>query len=142
MKLVQDVMTTRVATVEMDDTLKTVKQRFDSTGFHHFPVVEKGRLFGLISEHDLLTAISPNIGTVAETPRDLATLNKRAHQIMTRSLITVNDNADIYEAVNILVYHDVSIIPVVDGDRLMGIISWRDLLKALIEDLDLKKPQQ
>jgi acetoin utilization protein AcuB len=122
----------------MDDSLKTVKDLFDNTGFHHFPVIENGRLMGLISEHDLLTAISPNIGLPSETPKDLATLNKRAHQIMTRALITARPDTDIYEAVNILVYHDVSIIPVVDGDRLMGIISWRDLLKALIKDLHIK----
>lgn len=139
MQRVAEVMTTSVTTVEMDDTLKTVKELFDNTGFHHFPVVEDGHLFGLISDHDLLMAISPSIGTAAETARDLVTLRKRAHQIMTRALITVRPDADIYEAVNILVYHDVSIIPVVEDGRLMGIISWRDLLKALIEVLNMEK---
>jgi acetoin utilization protein AcuB len=138
MMQVNQAMTTKVVSIGMDDSLKTVKELFDNTGFHHFPVIEDGHLMGLISEHDLLTAISPNIGLPSETPRDLATLNKRAHQIMTRALITARSDADIYEAVNILVYHDVSIIPVVDNGQLVGIISWRDLLRALIKDLDIK----
>jgi len=40
-------------------------------------VIESGKLIGVVSDRDLLKAISPNIGTMSETYRDEATLNKR-----------------------------------------------------------------
>ena len=72
-------MTKKVVTVEMDDSLRLVKEIFDNVSFHHLLVVDGGKLYGVISDRDLLKNLSPNIGTVAETSRDLAALNKKAH---------------------------------------------------------------
>ncbi len=86
---IEKIMSKTVVTVEMDDSLKVVKDIFDNTNFHHLLVVESGKLFGVISDRDLLKSLSPDIGTVAETSKDTATLNKRAHQIMTRKPVTL-----------------------------------------------------
>ncbi|HID82575.1 MAG TPA: CBS domain-containing protein [Chromatiales bacterium] len=129
---VEKIMSKTVVTVEMDDSLKVVKDIFDNTRFHHLLVVESGKLFGVISDRDLLKSLSPNIGTVTETPKDAATLNKRAHQIMTREPVTLSPNAEIYDAIDIFNNRDISCIPVVDdGRKPIGILSWRDILKAL-----------
>ena len=61
---VEEIMSRRVVTVELDDTLETVKDIFDHVRFHHLLVVEHGKLFGLLSDRDLLKALSPNIGTL------------------------------------------------------------------------------
>jgi len=55
----------------------------------YFKIVEEGRLHGVVSDRDLLRAISPFIGSVVETNRDLGTLNKRVHQIATRKPVTL-----------------------------------------------------
>jgi len=124
-------MSTRIVTVEMNDSLRMVKGMSDNTCFHHLLVVESGILFGVISDRDLLKALSPNIGTASETNRDAASLNKRVHQIMTRKPITLEQNAGIFEAIGLFANHNISCIPVVDdGCKLIGIISWRDILKA------------
>jgi len=129
---VKSIMSTRVVTVEMDDSLAMVKHIFDNVSFHHLLVVEKGVLFGVISDRDLLKAISPNVGTESETLRDRATINKRAHQILTRQPITLLANAGIYDAIEIFNAHNISCIPIVDDeDKPVGIISWRDILKAI-----------
>lgn len=67
----------------------TVQQLFKEHRFHHLLVVDDRTLVGIISDRDLLKAISPNIGTMSETDRDRATLNKRAHQVMTSDPISV-----------------------------------------------------
>ena len=116
----------------MDDSLMIVKEIFDNVSFHHLLVVESGKLFGVISDRDLLKALSPKIGTAAETPRDLATLNKKAHQILSRKPVTLSPDATIYEAIEIFNSHNISCIPVVDEDsKPMGIISWRDIFRAI-----------
>ncbi|MCG8549744.1 MAG: CBS domain-containing protein [Desulfobacterales bacterium] len=119
-------------TVEPDDTLRVVKEIFDHTRFHHLLVMEKGKLFGVISDRDLLKAISPNIGTRAETVHDKATLNKKVHQVMTRKPVTLKADADIFDAVTLFNVHTISCIPVVnDAFKPVGIITWRDILNVL-----------
>lgn len=116
----------------MDDSLEVVKEIFDNAHYHHILVVESGKLFGVISDRDLLKALSPNIGTIAETSKDALILNKKAHQIMTRKPVTLAPNAGIYDAVKIFNNNNISCIPVVDDEhKLAGLISWRDILKVL-----------
>jgi acetoin utilization protein AcuB len=126
------IMSTRLVTVELDDTLEVVKQIFDSARFHHLLVVDAGKkLLGVISDRDLLRALSPYVGTASENARDTATLRKRVHQIMTRKPITLSPEAPIADAVGLFLTNRVSCIPIVDpAFRAVGIVSWRDVLKA------------
>src|SRR5271166_4951628 len=128
----RSIMTARVVTVEVDDTLEVVKQIFDAMKFHHLLVVEKGKkLCGVISDRDLLRALSPYVGTASENARDTATLHKRVHQIMTRQPVTLHAESEIPEAIRLFLEHRVSCIPIVDQDfRPVGIVSWRDVLRT------------
>ena len=127
---VQDVMSHNVICVEMDARLPDVKRMMEEQGFHHLPVVENDKLVGIISDRDLLRLISPFIDTAAEHARDLDTLNRAAHQIMTRQPITVSVETDIQEAVNWMLKVDISCVPVVDAEQhVLGIVTWRDLVK-------------
>lgn len=128
---VEKIMSKSVAIVEMDDSLRTVKEIFDNTCFHHLFVVESDKLFGVISDRYLLKALSPNIGTKFETYKDAAVLNKKVHQIMTRKSVSLMPGAEVYDAVGISNKNNISCIPVVDGEnKPIGIIGWRDILKA------------
>ena len=128
-----DIMTARVVTVDMDDRLERVKEIFDTKGFHHLLVTDESlKLVGFVSDRDLLRALSPYVGSAAETTRDLATLNKRVHQIMTRHPLTLRPQSGVAEAVNLLLANRISCIPIVDDEfKPVGIVSWRDLLRTL-----------
>ena len=129
---VKQIMSTRVVTVELDDKLSVVKEIFESLKFHHLLAVEKNEILGIVSDRDLLKALSPNIGTSTESYKDSATLNKRVHQIMTRRPIVLHEDATIDDAINLFNTHSISCIPIVDRDnRPIGIVSWRDILKNL-----------
>lgn len=130
---VQEIMTKTIVTVELDDKLALVKEIFDSWKFHHLLVIENQELWGVVSDRDLLKALSPNLGMKSETYQDAATLNKRVHQIMTRKPITLYPEAPIREAVSAFVTQGISCIPIVDHEnRPVGIVTWRDILKALL----------
>ena len=125
-------MTKPVVTVTLDDTLRLVKHTFDNAKFHHLLVVEEGKLYGVISDRDLLKSISPFIGTVQETVHDKFTLNKKAHQIMTRKPITLTPSADVYEAISLFNQYSISCIPIVNEKGApVGIVSWRDILRTI-----------
>jgi acetoin utilization protein AcuB len=133
---VGSIMTTRVVSVEMDDRLDVVKKIFDTLKFHHLLVLDdRGALKGVVSDRDLLKALSPYVGSVAENARDIATLNKRVHQIMSRNLITLQPRASISEAVQLFLDHRISCIPITDvALKPVGILSWRDVLKTLLAE--------
>jgi acetoin utilization protein AcuB len=134
---VESIMTKRVVTVGFDDTLETVQQIFQQAGFHHLLVVEDGQLQGVVSDRDLLRALSPFIDSVVETQRDVGTLSKRVHQIMSRKPVTLRADADVNEAIRLFLAHPISCIPIVDNAfSAVGIVSWRDILKACAGVLD------
>ncbi|MFA6229402.1 MAG: CBS domain-containing protein [Rhodanobacter sp.] len=129
---VQSIMSTRLVTIEMDDKLKVVREIFDAMNFHHLLVVDEGQLVGVVSDRDLLRALSPFLGSVVEAERDVATLNRRVHQIMTRHPITLGPQATLADATALFLTHNISCIPIVDAEfRPVGIISWRDVLRSL-----------
>ncbi len=129
-----DIMTVRIVSVEMDDRLEAVKEIFDTMHFHHLLVLdEHKKLCGVISDRDLFRALSPYVGSAAETARDLATLNKRVHQIMNKAPITLRPHSTIVDGAKLLLANRISCIPVVDDDfKPVGIVSWRDLIKSMV----------
>ena len=130
-----DIMTTRVVTLEMDDTLEVVKEIFENTRFHHLPVVEGKKLRGIISDRDFAKHISPFISTLSERTQDVNTLKKKAHQIMSRSLITASKDTSIKDATQILLKTNVSCLPVTSEEGVLeGIVTMRDLLRALLKN--------
>jgi acetoin utilization protein AcuB len=133
MKTLDTLMSRRIVTVSLDDRLHVVKQIFDSMKFHHLLVVEDdGTLYGVVSDRDLLRALSPFIGSTVESARDLATLDKPVHQVMSRKPVTLTPQATVDDAIRVFLAHPVSCIPIVDAQfRPVGIVSWRDLLKDL-----------
>jgi acetoin utilization protein AcuB len=128
-----DIMSTRVVTVGPDQDLLAIRKLFDSHRFHHVLVVEQGCLVGVISDRDVLRAASPFVDTLAERPQDVATLRRKAHQIMSRNLVVAHRNDSVKDAAASMLAHAVSCLPVVTHDgRIEGIVSWKDLLRSLL----------
>ncbi len=127
---ISSIMTRGVVTVDMDDTLQTIREILNSFEFHHIPVVDGQKIIGIISDRDLLSELSPFLDTPSQKQRDFAILKRKAHQIMSRIIITVNATTSIEKASNLLLENDISCLPVVSSqDNVEGIITWKDILK-------------
>lgn len=134
------IMQSRVVTVDMDSSLWEVKMIFDNTKFHHLLVTENDLLAGIISDRDYLKAASPNLGSDTASSKDLATLNKRAHLIMSRKLHTLTSDHSIVDAIALFNHQSISCIPIINADRkIEGIISWRDIMKVMYNKLNTGK---
>ncbi|MEW9799226.1 CBS domain-containing protein [Alteromonas sp. CYL-A6] len=134
------IMTTRVVTVQLDDSLHTIRAIFEKTKFHHLIVLENDEVMGVISDRDVLKATSPFIDTLSERYRDRMTLEKKAHQIMTREVLSLKPEDTIVSAIKLFNRHAVSCIPVVDTqNHLKGIVSWRDIMHYVENMVDRKK---
>lgn len=137
MKL-SSIMTKRVVTVEMDDSLRTINEIFDNVRFHHLLVVEDNELRGIISDRDILRALSPFQNTLSEQNRDVAILSRRAHQIMSRNPITITKEANTEDAVRLMLQENISCLPVISSDgQIEGVVTWKDLLNAYSQQADV-----
>jgi len=130
---VAEAMTARVVTVEMDDRIPAIQEILSQTGNHHLLVVEEGILRGVISDRDILRVLSPYLYTKSESARDTETAQRRAHQVMTRCPITISPEVSVKEALALMLTHDVSCLPVLNGEKIEGIFTIHDGVRSLIK---------
>ena len=102
-------------------------------GRRHLLVIEEERLVGILSDKDLYKALSPFLGSGSENQRDRDTLQRRVHQVMTREPITISPQGSITEASELLLTHAISCLPVLENGQVVGIVTWRDLLRSCYE---------
>lgn len=126
---VDGIMSRDVVTVAPDATLMEIRTRLEEGEFHHMLVLDEGELVGVISDRDLLQAMSPFLDTYNEERRDVQTLAVPADKIMRTDPITVRPDTDITHAANLLLDNEISSLPVVSGGRLVGIVTTKDLLQ-------------
>jgi acetoin utilization protein AcuB len=131
---VNEIMTAKVITIGMDDTLGQIQKLFGKHKFHHVLIVEDEELIGIISDRDVLKEISPYINTLSEDSRARKTLTKKAHQIMTRNPITVEPDTLVEDAASIMLTKNISCLPVVSSSgKIKGILSLKDILNFYIQ---------
>lgn len=130
----RDIMNHDPVTVEMDTTLDRIRDLFQKANTHHVVVLRGREPVGIISDRDVLRTVSPFVGKLSERPQDLVTLNRLAHQVMSRHLISVTGETTVVEAINLLLEHNISALPVLSPKgNLLGTISWRNILRNIVE---------
>lgn len=135
--VIREVMTSEPTTVDISADLDEVIGIFRELHVRHVPVTEGGRLVGMISDRDLRDcSIPPRIaaelpaGILDDLPRDAAT-------VMNSDVVTVDPEADVADAIDLMLENEVGALPVVDSedDTLVGIVSYVDILRAAREAL-------
>ena len=127
---VADIMTRKLHKVKPDDSIETVKCLMEKGEYHHLLVVEGKKLVGVISDRDLLRAISPFLGTLSEHGRDQAILGRRLHRIMSRNPVVADQETTVKAAAELLLDNGIGCLPVVNADGgPVGIVTWKDILR-------------
>lgn len=126
---VRDIMTPQPKTVEPTNSVGTAFRLMQEGGFHHLPVVEEGRLVGIVHAHDLRR----HMGMVALPERTDVTPEvweavPLAH-VMQPVRVTVTPATPVEEAVRRMEHVGVTGIPVVENGALVGIVTIRDVLR-------------
>ena len=131
---VSEIMSTKVVTISPDDSLQVVRRLFDQHRFHHLIVTEGGKAQGVISHRDLLKHLSPFVGTLSEKSRDTWTLDKRVHQVMSRSIVWADEDTPITEAALLMSANQISSLPILDEKgRPVGIVTTQDVLRWIAD---------
>ncbi len=143
-----DVMTTRVITVTIETSLKDLAVLLYSNHINGAPVVDQeGSLIGIICESDLIRKDKKlHIPTVVavfdavfylERPKKMRDEIRRISatvvgDLYTKEVITVDEKTLINEIATIMTEKKIYTIPVMDGDRIVGIIGKADLIRTLV----------
>ncbi len=130
--LVREVMTPDPLTVQPDDTLRTAQERMSECACRRLPVVdENGRLVGIITDRDVRLALNSPL-VLRERWQDDMLINQTTVEVcMTPDPVVVAPDSPLQDAADMLLQRKISGLPVVDDDRLVGIITVTDLLGAL-----------
>ena len=127
---ISEIMTKPVVTIGLDDAVYEIKEIFSHRKIRHIIVVEEAELFGVVSERDLLRALSPSLESHVYNTRDMAKLNQRIHEIVTRQPISLPINACIFDVIDTFKTKRVGCIPIVDENNTpVGIITRSDIFR-------------
>ncbi|MGI6491186.1 MAG: CBS and ACT domain-containing protein [Pelotomaculum sp.] len=133
MLFVKNYMTRNPVTISRKTSVFDALAIMKKNKIRQLPVVAEGKLEGLVTEKDLLT-VSPSPATslsIFELNGLLARLT--VAEIMVKSPVTVGPDTTIEETALVLRENKFGSVPVVEGDRLVGIITVTDIFDALIE---------
>jgi len=120
---VDDIMTTPPLVVSPDEGVVEVAKKLLEHEYGSALVTENDKLIGIITEHDLLYALSEGEGGIRLKARD----------VMTEDPITVKTKTDIMEAIRVMKDANVRHLPVVDErGRPVGVVAFRDILESLL----------
>ncbi len=131
--LVRDIMRSPAVTVSADTTLEDAYRTMREKGIRHLPVLDEGRLVGVITDRDLRLATSVLV------PNPFSP-GSRVSGVMCSRPLTADPSDPIEDAARVMRERKIGCLPVLDDGRLIGIVTGLDLLDALIRMTGVDKP--
>ena len=117
---IREVMTSEVKACEPSATVVEAAKLMAQEDVGPIPVVEDGRLVGIITDRDIVVkVIAKGDDPSSRTVGDIASLD----------LVTITPDSDVSEALDLMAENQVRRLPVVDGDRLVGIVAQADIAR-------------
>jgi len=136
---VREHMTTSPISVSQGMPILEALNLMKKQKIRHLPVVEKDRLIGLVSERTLLT-VSPSPATTLSVFEINYLMSKMViKEVMIKQPIVISPAASIEEAALLMREHKIGCLPVVEDDRLVGIITQTDVFEAMIKIFGLRR---
>jgi CBS domain-containing protein len=150
--LVRDVMNSKPVTCQNEDTVSKAAREMKRKKISGMPVLDGDRLVGVVSESDVLRLLSgkeegqlwlPSPLEIFEVPfRDLLKWeklhssvedisNKKVSEVMHRDVRTIGPTDSIEEAASIMTRHRINRLPVIENDKLVGIVTRGDIITGL-----------
>jgi len=119
---VSAIMSTKVVTVEASEKVSEALRTMVRHKIGSIIVVEKGQPLGILTERDVTTRIAKG--------QNLRTMSVK--KVMSKPLITIAPSMEIWKAVEEMVRDDIRRLPVIDNDKLVGMVTERDMMYWLI----------
>ncbi len=134
--LVKDRMTPNPKTITPDASHPEALRMLHKEKFSYLPVIDKsGKVIGMVTETDLLHAAPSSATSLSIYEMNYLLANLKIQDVMSSPAVTVTEDAPLEEAARIMIEKDIGCLPVMNGDKLVGVITETDIFKALVEVL-------
>lgn len=136
--IVKEIMTKNPVTISPDESVPSAVALLKSHGFRRLPVMDRGKLIGIVTDRDLKEAM-PSSATSLSIWEVTYLLGKlKVHEVMSKSVVTVAEDARVEDAAYTLLRHKFGALPVVDAKgELVGIVTVTDVLRQFVADHEL-----
>ena len=128
---VREIMTTDVATIGRNDELTIADDIMKMKRLRHLPVLEDGRLVGLLTQRDLLHAALSTALNFGEKAQKEFLKRVVVKEVMTEEVLTIDPDADVKEAARLMIEHKIGCLPVVEDGTLVGLVTETGLLRIV-----------
>ena len=128
------IMSTGLQTIHGGEPVSKLRAIFESGGIHHVPVVSGEKLIGIVSWHDFARISFGEFGNQSSTSLD-QTLDHlyTIQDVMVSDPLTIQKSGTIRDAARLLGTNNFNSLPVVEGDKLVGIVTSTDLIRYLAD---------
>ncbi|WP_074406470.1 MULTISPECIES: CBS domain-containing protein [Aquimarina] len=131
---VSKIMTSDVITLNHTNGLETAEKLFKENNIRHIPVVSGDAIIGMLSYTDLLRISFADAVEIEEQDVDTVVYEMfTIEQVMAKNLVSVSSSTTIKEVAEILSKKEFHALPVVDNDKLVGIVTTTDLINYLLD---------
>ncbi|NTU32745.1 CBS domain-containing protein [Brevibacillus sp. HB1.1] len=134
---IEEIMRKKIVTIQPSTTIGEALLLLRANRIRHLPVIENDSLVGIVSDRDLRDALPSRLLTHDD---DDTVLHKSVADIMNQQVITAHPLDFIEDAALQLYEHKIGSLPIVEGNRLVGLITESDLFSSLIELFGVNKP--
>lgn len=129
---VSSVMTKDLLTIEVNDSLHNANNIFNAKKLRHLPVVANEHLVGILSQTDILRISFGNTFGEQEGGDEAIFDILSINQVMKHSPVTIKPEDSIKDAAKLLTEREFHALPVVDDDKLVGIVTTTDIINYFI----------
>jgi len=127
---VRDWMAKPAVTIEANATCREAVDSMKARAIRHLPVVDRGRLVGILTDRDLRhVLLDPALHEGLEPAAQIVE-NRIVREVMTWAVIAVGPQTDLRQAARLMQEQKIGALPVVDAGRVVGILTERDVLRA------------
>lgn len=132
--LVRDLMAKKVFTLRADQKIHLAQDLMQSKFIRHIPIVDDDfHLVGILTHRDLLRASISSLAAVAASERRIFFAQIAIADIMQKDVVTIGPEIDLREAAGLMLERKLGCLPVVDGKKLVGILTEADFMSLAWE---------
>ena len=132
-KTVREIMSTEVKTLGRNDNLGLARDIMRQERIRHFPVLDGDWVVGVVSQRDLFHATLGSLMNYGERSEQAYLASVAVKEVMEQPAVTISPEASVKEAAALMVRHRIGCLPVVENDRLRGIVTETDILRQVAE---------
>ena len=131
------IMHTDLITVSPETTLVEARELIEQHNIEHLLVVRKGKLVGLVSDRDLKQNWASPATTLSAHELSYLLQKVQVSMIMVKTVVTVSPDTTIERAAYIMQTNNISSLPVMAGEELVGIVTGTDVMAVLLQAIGL-----